>query len=209
MISVPGTRQAATFATDPDDALIDRENQSRFEDQSKEDISGDDFASNRTVARQVDTRGQQADNPLGPEVVLMSGDTEEGNIEQQFAEIPTERFQKGPVSVPANLDPETEKSPLISSPDQPARETIIEAEPIDHLALEEKAYSLPEIVHIPFEDAVKDEVLQGWEDHWVAHGSYEVKKWGKLAEPKIDFVYLCEYTFIVAALGTPNDRVRG
>ncbi|KIW12645.1 hypothetical protein PV08_09923 [Exophiala spinifera] len=125
------------------------------------------------------------------EIVVMPEDlSEDGMVVEQGAALPVEVLQKGPVAVQANLDPETEKEPLISSPDQPMKEKVIEAEPLDHLTLEEKADSLPEIVHIPFEIAVKDEVLQGWEDDWVAHGSYDPSKWGKLEEPKIDFVYL-------------------
>lgn len=127
-----------------------------------------------------------------PEIVVMPDDgSADGTVVQQDTEVPMEVLQKGPVAVQANLDPETEKAPLISSPDQPVKEKVIEAEPLDHLTLEEKADSLPEVVHIPFEDAVRDEVLQGWEDDWVAHGSYDPSKWGKLEEPKIDFVYLC------------------
>ncbi|KAK5168498.1 hypothetical protein LTR04_006625 [Oleoguttula sp. CCFEE 6159] len=56
-------------------------------------------------------------------------------------------------------------------------------------ALDEKAEYLPDIVHIPFEDAVAEDVLQGWEDEWIASGEFDVKRWGKLEEPKIDFVY--------------------
>jgi len=131
------------------------------------------------------------DLPLEPGIVVTSGDgSGDTFIEPQIVEVAPDRLQKGPVAVQANLDPETEKAPLISSPDQPVKEKIIEAEPLDHLSLEEKADSLPEVVHIPFEDAVKDEVLHGWEDDWVAHASYDSKKWGKLEEPKIDFVYL-------------------
>ncbi|EXJ88108.1 hypothetical protein A1O1_05036 [Capronia coronata CBS 617.96] len=156
------------------------------------DEDGETQFADNVVIRQQSNRGQHGDGlPSGPEVLLIPGDgSEDVGMEPQFADVPTDRLHKGPVAVQANLDPETEKAALISSPDQPVKEKIIEAEPIDHLSLEEKADSLPEIVHIPFEDAVKDEVLHGWEDDWVAHASYDVKKWGKLAEPKIDFVYL-------------------
>ena len=131
--------------------------------------------------------------PVEPGIVVIPVDgSEDAFIEPQMVEGPPDRLHKGPVAVQPNLDPDTEKAPLISSPDQPVKEKIIEAEPLDHLSLEEKADSLPEIVHIPFEDAVKDEVLHGWEDEWVAHASYDSKKWGKLVEPKIDFVYLCK-----------------
>jgi hypothetical protein len=52
--------------------------------------------------------------------------------------------------------------------------------------LKEKAESLPDLVHVPFEVSVKDVVLEGWEDEWIAKAIY---KGPKLAEPKIDFVY--------------------
>lgn len=131
--------------------------------------------------------------PSGPEVLLIPGDpVEDTRGEPQFAEGPGESLPMGRVEVQANLNPQTEKEPLISSPDQPVKEKVIEAEPLDHLTLEEKADSLPEIIHIPFEDAVKDDVLQGWEDLWISEASYDVKRWGKLDEIKIDFVYLCK-----------------
>jgi hypothetical protein len=66
----------------------------------------------------------------------------------------------------------------------------IEKEPEEHLSFEEKGKSLPEILHIPFEDAVADMTLAGWEDEWVADASFNVKHWGQLEEPKIDFIYL-------------------
>lgn len=133
------------------------------------------------------------DLPSGPEVLLIPGDPADySRDEPQFADSAGEHLPKGPVEVQANLNPDTEKAPLISSPDQPAKERIIEAEPLDHLTLEEKGDSLPEIIHIPFEDAVKDDVLHGWEDSWVSEASYDHRKWGQLEEIKIDFVYLCK-----------------
>lgn len=169
----------------------------------------------------VDTEGTVSDTgaspnqatndlPLEPGIVVTSGDgSGDIFIEPQIVEVPPDRLQKGPVAVQANLDPETEKAPLISSPDQPVKEKIIEAEPLDHLSLEEKADSLPEVVHIPFEDAVKDEVLHGWEDDWVAHASYDSKKWGKLEEPKIDFVYLCKRQLQLGLAEVATDMTRG
>ncbi|KAL2437062.1 hypothetical protein ABEF94_016065 [Exophiala dermatitidis] len=176
------------FRTD----VTTEENPQVHDNPSVEDHTGEQRLQDNTVVRQPANRGQPGNGlPSGPEVLLIPGDgSEDVALAPQFVEVPTDRLQKGPVAVPANLDPQTEKEPLISSPDQPPREKIIESEPVDHLSLEEKADNLPEIVHIPFEDAVKDEVLQGWEDDWVAHASYDAKKWGRLAEPKIDFVYL-------------------
>lgn len=51
---------------------------------------------------------------------------------------------------------------------------------------------LPEVVRIPFEEAVQDVKLQGWEDAWFAYASFDSEKFGVLVEPKIDFVYNCQ-----------------
>ncbi|KAF2273712.1 uncharacterized protein EI97DRAFT_403857 [Westerdykella ornata] len=52
--------------------------------------------------------------------------------------------------------------------------------------MKEKADSLPDLIHVPFEVAVKDMVLEGWEDEWISKAHYVGPK---LEEPKIDFVY--------------------
>jgi len=51
------------------------------------------------------------------------------------------------------------------------------------------ADTLPDLVFVPFDDAVSDMVLQGWEDDWISIAHYSGPK---LEEPKIDFVYNCE-----------------
>jgi hypothetical protein len=56
--------------------------------------------------------------------------------------------------------------------------------------VKEKADALPDMVVVPFEDAVSDTVLDGWEDVWVSKARYTGPK---LKEPKIDFVYNCEW----------------
>ena len=117
------------------------------------------------------------------------------NPESQSELANLQDLPKAPVYLEAKLDPETQIKPLIASPDQPAKEKIIETEPESHLTLEEKADNLPEIIHIPFEEAVKVVTLDGWEDDWIAHASYEPKTWGSLKEPKVDFVYLCTCIF--------------
>ncbi|KAI1123771.1 hypothetical protein F5Y10DRAFT_269778 [Nemania abortiva] len=48
---------------------------------------------------------------------------------------------------------------------------------------------LPDVIRIPFEEAVKDVELEGWEDEWFSSGNYNKDQFGLLAEPKIDFVY--------------------
>ncbi|KAL7625974.1 hypothetical protein AAE478_002743 [Parahypoxylon ruwenzoriense] len=50
-------------------------------------------------------------------------------------------------------------------------------------------HSLPDVIRIPFEEAVQDMKLEGWEDEWFSTGYFDVEKNGPLAEPKIDFVY--------------------
>ncbi|KAI2636271.1 hypothetical protein GGS26DRAFT_581180 [Hypomontagnella submonticulosa] len=49
--------------------------------------------------------------------------------------------------------------------------------------------ALPDVIRIPFEEAVQDVALEGWEDEWFSSGNFDVKKYGPLVEPKIDFVY--------------------
>jgi hypothetical protein len=48
---------------------------------------------------------------------------------------------------------------------------------------------LPEVIRIPFEEAVEDIRLQGWEDDWFSSASFDPREHGTLEEPKIDFVY--------------------
>lgn len=64
-----------------------------------------------------------------------------------------------------------------------------------YAALVQKAESLPDVVMIPFENVVADDKLQGWEYEWVSDAAFDVKKWGQLKEPKIDFLYTCSYTY--------------
>lgn len=52
--------------------------------------------------------------------------------------------------------------------------------------------SLPEVIRIPFEEAVSDVDLEGWEDDWFSSAEYDYEN--KFTEPKLDFVYNCEYT---------------
>jgi hypothetical protein len=49
---------------------------------------------------------------------------------------------------------------------------------------------LPEVIRIPFEEAVLDVELEGWEDDWFSSATYDYER--DLAEPKLDFVYNCK-----------------
>ncbi|OQU96122.1 hypothetical protein CLAIMM_02251 [Cladophialophora immunda] len=92
-----------------------------------------------------------------------------------------------PVSDSANTEIEVPE-PAASSNDPTVEDESNESQ--QHLSLEKRAESLPEFIWVPFEETVKDEVLQGWEDEWVSSGTYDSEKWGIMEEPKIDFVYL-------------------
>ena len=49
--------------------------------------------------------------------------------------------------------------------------------------------TLPDIIRIPFEEAVQGMKLDGWEDEWFSSGRFDARNNGPLAEPKIDFIY--------------------
>ena len=79
---------------------------------------------------------------------------------------------------------------VISSPEAPAKERPLENESADHLSLEDLAENLPDFVYIPFEDAVNDERLEGWEDEWISSATYRSDIHGTLSDSSIDFIYL-------------------
>jgi hypothetical protein len=109
-------------------------------------------------------------------------------------------------TVEAALNPEEAKVKVISAPGAPAPERPFEQESPHHLSLEDIAESLPDLVHVPFEDAVTNEKLMGWEDEWVSEATFREKRWGSLNESKIDFVYLCEFYFGTGAPAYANLR---
>lgn len=59
-------------------------------------------------------------------------------------------------------------------------------------ALIDRSDELPEIIFLPFEQTVADVPLAGWEDEWISTARYNAAVWGKLEEPKLDFVYTCK-----------------
>lgn len=59
----------------------------------------------------------------------------------------------------------------------------------DYVSLVRKASMLPDVVHIPFEEAVADVELPPWAFQWISEGIYDAELWGNLTEPKIDFIY--------------------
>lgn len=56
--------------------------------------------------------------------------------------------------------------------------------------MEDLMKQLPEVIRIPFQEAVSDVELDGWEDEWFSSATYNYDK--KLVEPKLDFVYNCK-----------------
>jgi hypothetical protein len=148
------------------------------------------------VSHQYTGRIQIQDHDLsGPEDLLNPGNLLYNiRTEQNNAKLPVEPFEpliKGPVWVDPEWDPRPHKTAFVRPTDHPTKDGAIEAQPEEHLFLEQKPRRLPEVVHIPLEDAVKSHKLQGWEDGWVTYGTYDSEVWGKIDEPKIDFVYLC------------------
>jgi len=148
------------------------------EHQRLEHTDSDDNSLADTRNSDADTRDSDADK-----------DEDEDNAPKQETSKDSERNEGSHVISP-DLDSDIQNEGVISLSDQPVKENL-ETEPDEHLSLEEKASSLPEIVYRPFEDTVKDFVLEEWMDDWVAHASFNPAKRGKLQEPKIDFVYLC------------------
>jgi len=57
------------------------------------------------------------------------------------------------------------------------------------LDLDAKADTLPDLMHIPLEEAVLDVKLEGWEDDWFGSATYDDQVWGKMKEPRVDFIY--------------------
>jgi hypothetical protein len=82
----------------------------------------------------------------------------------------------------------------------------------EYLELSEKAESLPDIIHVTFEEATEDVTLVGWEDSWFSDAEFDVQKWGSLSEPKIDFVYTCKarkLKFLISAYIQRGQWLRG
>jgi hypothetical protein len=59
----------------------------------------------------------------------------------------------------------------------------------EFVALDSLADTLPDVVHIPFEESTFDVTLEGWEDKWFSEGVFDNAQRGNLTEPKIDFIY--------------------
>ncbi|KAH7041408.1 uncharacterized protein B0I36DRAFT_232726 [Microdochium trichocladiopsis] len=57
------------------------------------------------------------------------------------------------------------------------------------LDLDAKADTLPDILHIPLEESVQEETLEGWEDEWFSQATYDREVWGTMQEPRVDFIY--------------------
>lgn len=119
--------------------------------------------------------------------------SEKSHIGHSQEILPTADEVDGTVLQPTNPDAfertDLEKHPSwLHAPDTAAFPAFSK-----YAATVERAQSLPDLVYIPFEDAIRDDVLAGWEAEWVMNGTYDIEKWGLLPEPRIDFVYTCKY----------------
>lgn len=108
----------------------------------------------------------------------------------------------------SNITPIATSTPTTHAARNPSKTPYAFPSYGDWLALDAKAETLPNIVHIPLEEAVADEVLEGWEDKWFAHAKYDAKTFGPLKEPKIDFVYTCTFKLWIPAPGMCRSRPR-
>lgn len=145
---------------------------------------------------EVDLDHQEKEKPLGAEKVEnVAAKVEELELDLEPLE-KTVAIDKGPKPRPAPDSPESDEG-IVESGDSTKKHLVEDEsnESKQHLSLEQKADSLPEFVWVPFEEAVKDQVLDGWEDEWISDGKYDNRKWGALKEPNIDFVYLCKISY--------------
>lgn len=91
-----------------------------------------------------------------------------------------------------DLDGKTSHESVLSSSGVPDSWLKAFPEHQRYTDLVNKAKTLPDVVMIPFEEALANDVLQGWEYEWVSDGRYDRKLWGRMEEPAIDFVYTCQ-----------------
>ena len=140
--------------------------------------------------------------PLG-----MSGETQQRNEEPEDDEIEKFRLKalgsaEGKDDPPALVIEASQKlidqrRPPVIPEENPSKATTVLGGPsrfppyAEYAELDEKAEALPDIIHIPFEVSTEDVTLVGWEDLWFSEAELDIGKYGKINEPKIDFVYTC------------------
>jgi hypothetical protein len=128
------------------------------------------------------------------------GNTPQKSIKQQVDELlNADHPSKEPDDLSQDEETDVEEVPESDQPFQARIETLQEQTPWSEKysfpswdeceSLKDKADSLPDMIHVTFEESVKDVRLDGWEDEWIAKARFSGPK---LQEPKIDFVYNCE-----------------
>jgi hypothetical protein len=180
---------AETFSTPDEDESISearaqKQQYSEHQHDDDEPVAGhENYEQDEHIPKQIVVDEEDATKGK----ILEEEHNPDHNSDTQNHEALQEEELKGPVR-----EHGSGKEGVIASPEVESNSDLkpVEKEPEGHLSLEEKGEALPEILHISFEDAVADMELAGWEDEWIAHASFDVKKWGSLQEPKIDFVYL-------------------
>ncbi|TID27880.1 putative udp-glucose 4-epimerase protein [Venturia nashicola] len=78
------------------------------------------------------------------------------------------------------------QQPIGDAPNSPLSSEISTDEPSTQ-EVKELMNQLPEVIRIPFETAVADIDIEGWEDDWFSSATYDFDR--SMNEPKLDFVY--------------------
>jgi hypothetical protein len=165
------------------------------------------------------SKGSPTNAGNDPQVlVLKSSDSEHLKEEPEDDEVPEKSVPLTKPKVKANTESIVDNDPLFSVREASSQKIIEQPSSLkveedfeqpskppqnltgsrrfpfysEYLELSEKAESLPDIIHVTFEEATEDVTLVGWEDSWFSDAEFDAQKWGSLSEPKIDFVYTCK-----------------
>jgi len=146
----------------------------------------------RPVPAEVDQKLKSEPEDVGPSD-RSSFKSGQSGIENVPPPLVKEASQKliGQHLGPAAKDTTEQAKKTTKAPDVPGAPTKFPPYS-EYAQLDDQAETLPDIIHIPFEDSVKDVILEGWEDLWFSDAELNTRKWGKLNETKIDFVYTCK-----------------
>ncbi|KAI9729520.1 MAG: Xanthine phosphoribosyltransferase 1 [Claussenomyces sp. TS43310] len=148
------------------------------------------------IQTQVLSRIRQRSISRGRYQSLIGGSTDIRPIDEDDDEEASHEYELQPeeLSILADqthqdaLDVQTTMSETLNIVSDPSLPTTYPSYP-ETAAQHDQMKTLPDVISIPFEDAVADVVLAGWEDEWFANAHFDAGTWGNLAEPKIDFVY--------------------
>ncbi|KAM3414602.1 3-O-alpha-D-mannopyranosyl-alpha-D-mannopyranose xylosylphosphotransferase [Cercospora zeina] len=134
---------------------------------------------------QIRKRSEPLQVPIQPSTAEEPRDDPPSTPSPPSVDTPSEPSSENSSPKHVNNDPQ----PMIESAWLNTPDTLAFPSYAKYAALVDNAESLPEIIYVAFEDAVKDDVLVGWEAEWLMNATYSTKQWGMLKEPRIDFVY--------------------